>query len=129
MTAVGLLAAVTCMGARPLSEAQLQQLHRNRYVVVSNWIAPAQTLALQQDAIAVDVASGWDCMVGTAQNGNARLDPNVRRSRERSFYPPPSNCAGSTATRAALIDAVNTLRIELQESAVMALPYLIIRIE
>jgi len=39
-------------------------------------------------------------------------------------YPPPPNAAGSVAARSRLIDNVNRLRVQLEESIMMSLPYL-----
>jgi Rps23 Pro-64 3,4-dihydroxylase Tpa1-like proline 4-hydroxylase len=120
----GLILASGCVGVRPLMESQLQAFRHNRYVVVPNWMSIAQTASIQKDALAVNSYKSVECMVGTARTGAARVDPNVRISRESPFYPPPPNAAGSVATRAGVIEAVNTLRSELQASAVMNLPYL-----
>ena len=53
-----------------------------------------------------------------------RIDHDVRKSRQCNLYPPPSNSAGSVHTRAALIEAVNGLRTELQASIPLGLPQL-----
>ena len=104
-----------------LSTAQLEHLHLHRYVIVPNWLSVAQTAALQHDALAVDAHSGFESHVGTA---SPALDHSIRRSRQRPFYPPPSNAAGCVATREKLIAAVNKLRDTLQSSALMDLPSL-----
>ena len=92
------------------------------YVVVRNWMTPAETALLQQDAIAVDGHVGKDCTIG---KGLIRTrDDGVRRSRQSPFYPPPPNTAGSTATRAMMIEAADELRRQLQASEALALPQL-----
>lgn len=119
-SAVGL----TDAGARPLKQSELRVLDAQRYVVVPHWLSDEQTDRLQLDAIAVDASdSAFDCCVGSA-SGGARLDHSVRRSRQCPFYPPPSNAAGCVAARSSFIDDVKRLRVQLQASATMALPYL-----
>jgi SM-20-related protein len=110
--------------ARPLKQSELQLLNDQRYVVIPRWLSDEQTDALHEDAIAVDAsASAFDCCVGSS-DGGARLDHSVRHSRQCPFYPPPPNAAGSVAARSRLIDNVNRLRVQLEESIMMSLPYL-----
>ena len=116
--------ALASTAAQPLLASQLQQLHSSRYVVVPNWISPLQTAQLQRDARAVDAHQGYECAIGTPSSGTVRVDLGVRRSRQARLYPPPSNAAGCVATRAAMIDAVNELRSELQRSPLLGLPKL-----
>lgn len=105
-------------------QSELRVLGDERYVVIRNWLSSEQIDDLQADAIAVDATqSSFDCCVGSI-DGGARLDHSVRRSRQCHFYPPPSNAAGSVAARASLIDDVRRLRVQLQASATVPLPYL-----
>ena len=101
-------------------QSEVQLLDDQRYVVIPNWLSDEQTDLLQADATAVDESAAmFNCCVGKG----AWLDRSVRHSRQCTFYPPPSNAAGSVATRAGMIDNVERLRVQLQEST-MALPYL-----
>ena len=110
--------------SRTISVKQQQSLCNNRYLVVPQWLSPSAIETIQKDAVAVDAAAGFDCMVGTASKGSARLDVDVRRSRQCNLYPPPSNAAGCVQTRDALIHAVNDLRESLQASSSLQLPHL-----
>ena len=129
--------------ARPLRTGELERLHRHRYVVVPDWLTRAQTGRLQADAVAVDADSGFESAVGNAPGpaaldrfrtssvigrvsryigsvnfGTARVDNEVRRSRQCSIYPPPRNAAGSVTERDGLVSAVNGLRRELEVCAI-----------
>ena len=109
-------------GAHSLHLSELQVLKDQRYVIIPNWISDVQTDSLQADALALD-AHGFDCCVGSA-DGGAKLNRKVRKSRQVTFYPPPSNAHGCVATRAGLISIVQTLRLQLQGSDIMGLPFL-----
>jgi len=54
----------------------------------------------------------------------ARVWTTACAARGSARYPPPSNVAGCVAARASIIDDVKRLRMQLQASATMALPYL-----
>ncbi|EOD14587.1 hypothetical protein EMIHUDRAFT_432519 [Emiliania huxleyi CCMP1516] len=110
--------------ARPLRTGELERLHRHRYVVVPDWLTRAQTGRLQADAVAVGADSGFESAVGSVNFGTARVDTEVRRSRQCSIYPPPRNAAGSVTERDGLVSAVNGLRRELEAAALPALPRL-----
>ena len=107
------------LAARPIQPIEFSHLHAQRYVVLPNWISAAEVLRLQQDAVAVDAVHGIECTIG-----GGVIDAGVRRSRQRAFYPPPSNAVGCATTRARLIDAVATLRTSLQSSKLLRLPCL-----
>ena len=110
---------------RALLQCELQHLRDHRYAVVPNWIPAVQTDRLQQDTIAVDLFGCTHAShIGNAAFSAAIYDPSVRRSRQCTLYPPPSNAAGSVRTRSQLISAVDGLRRELQSSSTIALPYL-----
>lgn len=110
------------LGATPLLDCHLNHLHTHRYVVVPDWISVAQTARLQSDAVTVAEHAGFDSCIG--HNEHTQYDTSVRHSRQCSLYPPPSNAVGSVSTRDNIIAAVNVLRDELQDSALMALPHL-----
>ena len=102
-----------------------QTLRDQRYVIIPQWLSDAQTDALQADAMAVHAfGSSFDCCVGADGHGYTQLDQSVRKSSMCTFYPPPSNSAGSVAARADFVDCVQNLRCQLQASAAMSLPYL-----
>lgn len=107
---------------RRLEKSEIERLSVQRYVSIPGWLSDVQTDRLQADAAAVGACEHiFDCCVGSA-DGGARVDESVRLTRQCTFFPPPPNEAGSIATRARLIDAVQSLRGELQAS--MALPSL-----
>jgi len=111
--------------ARALLQSEYQHLRERRYVVVPNWLTSADTAALQRDAVAVDLHSGFDSPVGSPTADTVRHDPRVRNSRQCNLYPPPSNAAGRVNVRSGLINAVTKLREELQEvSTELQLPHL-----
>ena len=110
--------------ARPLLPAELQLLQHQRYVVVPNWLDENDASLLRRDALEVDDHSGFDSSIGRHVSGTRRRDSQVRRSRQCSIIPPPSNSAGSVDVRADLITSVNALRTQLQESHLLALPQL-----
>lgn len=117
--------AVALPRSRVLLPTQLQHLSEHRYVVIKDWLSVAQVAELQKDATAVDeYGSTRDSHIGNGQIGSATLDPSIRKSRQCSLVPPPSNAAGSTHTRARLIHVVNGLRQELQASTTLGLPHL-----
>jgi len=123
-TAMMEVAGLSDRGPRSLRQSELQLFDDQRYLVVKDWLSAPQTDHLQADAIAVGTSSSaFDCCVGS-RDGGARLDHTVRRSRACPFYPPPPNAAGSVAVRSRLIQDVQKLRMQLQASAIIALPYL-----
>jgi len=107
-----------------LSASQLQTLYSQRYLVVPNFLPSGQVDQLRVDALKLgDI--GYDCTVGSSSSDTIRVDTRIRKSRLRSLYPPPPNAIGCVDTRAQLIEAVNCLRVELQNSAGLELPQLV----
>ena len=90
---------------RRLEKSEIERLSVQRYVTIPGWLSDVQTDRLQADAAAVGACEHiFDCCVGSA-DGGARVDESVRITRQCTFFPPPPHEAGSTATRARLIDA------------------------
>ena len=110
--------------SQALSLSQQHLLHKDRYLVLPQWLAKGAIDAIRLDTLAIDAAAGFESGVGTSSQGTMRLDHDVRRSRQCNLYPPPANTAGSVDTRAALIEAANGLRAQLQASVPLGLPHL-----
>ena len=120
-----LVAVIAVRAARALDASQVRKLVRDRYVVIPNWLSLGVTHHLRADALAVEAAGATlDCHVGTSKMGTARLEHDIRRSRQCPLFPPPPNAAGCVATRDRLKTAVRELREDLEQHSALNLPAL-----
>jgi len=113
------------LAAFALSPLHVGRLVRDRYVVIPNWLSTAEAQSLQADALAVEAAGdSFDSHVGTSKMGTARLEPDIRVSRQCPLIPPPPTNAGCLATRERLNTAVRELREDLERHPALNLPAL-----